>query len=131
MAHSKDPKTDPSPPPDPAAAADPEATRLAAVQQAVEQGERIRERVVPACLATALGMDNQFDLNGYRAYLLQVVNDIGPTDPIERMMCEQLAFAHLRIAQLHALGGPTASIEATKILTAATSRLLSEFRRLA
>lgn len=83
-------------------------------------------------MATALGLDGQFEPAAYRVYLERLMADLGsPTDPVERMMAEQLCLAHFRTAQLHAAGGRATGAEAVKLLNAAAARLLAEFRRTA
>jgi hypothetical protein len=47
------------------------------------------------------------------------------------MMIEQLALANYRIAQLHVSARNASALEAIKLLNAAASRLLGEFRRTA
>jgi hypothetical protein len=83
-------------------------------------------------MAVALGLGGQVGPAGCRAYLEHLVQDAGdPTDPIERMLLEQLGLAHFRIAQLHADAGRAQGVEAAKIYNSVAARLLGEFRRTA
>ena len=100
-------------------------------QRAARQAEALRQ-VFPACMAVALSLHGQIGPSGYKAYLTQLLKDAGdPVDPIERMLLEQLALAHFRIAQLHADAGRAQGVEAVKIYNSIASRLLGEFRRTA
>src|SRR5262245_17338250 len=100
-------------------------------QRAVRQAEALRQ-VFPACMAVALSLHGQIGPSGYKAYLTQLLKDAGdPVDPIERMLLEQLALAHFRIAQLHADAGQARGVEAAKIYNSVAARMLGEFRRTA
>jgi hypothetical protein len=89
------------------------------------------EQLVPVCLAAVLGMEGQVGAAGYRAYLDRVRKDAGgPTDPVEVMMLEQLAFAHLRAAGLQVEAAKAVGPEAVALGNAA-ARLLDEFRKTA
>jgi hypothetical protein len=128
----------PSPAPEaraaPADAAPPpglDAARHDAAQRAAHRAAVLRQGFVPACMATALGCNGQFDASAFRLYLEAFVRDAGdPRDPVERVLVEQLAFAHLRLADLHAQAAGAKAVEAIKVLTAASARLLAEVRRL-
>jgi hypothetical protein len=107
-------------------------SRHRAAQRAASQAEALRKALVPGFMASALGMDNLFESAGYKLFLENILKDSGdPGDPIERMLIEQLTFAHLRIAQLQSLAGTAKANEAIKLLNSAASRLLGEFRRTA
>lgn len=106
--------------------------RHAAAQRAAFQAEVMRQALFPAMMADALGYDNTFESRAYKVYLERLLQDAGnPTDPVERMMLEQLALAHFRIGQLQVSAGHAKALEATKIYNSAASRLLGEFRRTA
>jgi hypothetical protein len=109
-----------------------DAARHAAGQRAAHQAEVLRESVFAASMAAALAHDKLFDPASYQVYLQRLMADSGdPPDPVERMMLEQLALAHFRVAALHVRAGRAEGLEATKILSAAAARLLGEFRRTA
>jgi hypothetical protein len=83
-------------------------------------------------MAAALELDPRLDGGSYQLYVEQFIEEAGkPTDPVERMLLEQLALAHFRIGQLHVSAAKATGIEAVKILNSATARLLGEFRRTA
>jgi hypothetical protein len=106
--------------------------RHAAVQRSAHGGEVLREGVFATYMATALNLDKYFDARAYRIYLANVMRDLGdPTDPVERMLIEQLCMAHFRVAQLHAAAGQANGLEATKLLNTVAARMLGELRRTA
>lgn len=106
--------------------------RHAAAQRSARGGEVLREGVFPSLMATALNLDTFFDANAYKIYLAGVMRDLGdPTDPIEKMLIEQLCMAHFRVAQLHGAAGQANGLEATKLLNTVTARMLGEMRRTA
>jgi hypothetical protein len=83
-------------------------------------------------MASAFPALVQFSAAGFKVYLERTLADLGnPTDPVQRMMIEQLVLAHFRIAQLHVDAGYCKHAEGMKLYTAATARLLGEFRRTA
>jgi len=109
-----------------------DAARHEASQRAAQQAEVLKETVFAAMMADAIGFERLFDGRTYKAYLDRLLTDSGnPRDPIARMMIEQLAMAHFRVGQLHVRAASAEGIEALKILTTATARLLGEFRRTA
>jgi hypothetical protein len=83
-------------------------------------------------MASAFPALAQFSAAGFKVHLERTLADLGnPTDPVERMMTEQLVLAHFRIAQLHVDAGYVKGAEGMKLYTAAAARLLGEFRRTA
>lgn len=104
-----------------------------AAAQMIEQEATIINRIAfPAMMAAALGLDQFAGPNGFRAHLDQLLKDAGnPSDPIERMLIEQFAFAHLRIVQLQVSAAKATNPELVKAYNGAASRLLGELRRLA
>jgi hypothetical protein len=94
-----------------------------------KQAEAIDRTLVPAMLATALGMDHIFDAQGYRAYLDKIHRDFGsPTDPAEKMMVDQLVMAHFCAGRLLGDAGQAQRTDAVHLLSSAGARLLCEFR---
>jgi hypothetical protein len=92
----------------------------------------IERGFMPAMMGAALGQHNNFSLGGYHAYLDAIHADAGnPSDPVDRMLLDQLAMAHLRAAQLQAFAGTAEGLEAIKLYNSAAARLLSEFRQTA
>jgi hypothetical protein len=116
------------------AEADPQAqpgpARAASPGPPERQAFLVGKALVPSCMAAAFGLDTQVGAAGYRGYLDGVLKDAGePTDPIEVMMLEQLAFAHLGAAYLLGQAGRAEGLEAVALYNAAAARLLSEFRK--
>jgi hypothetical protein len=109
-----------------------DAAQHAAAQRAAHQAEGLRTCVIPAMMASAFPALAQFSAAGFKVHLEKTLADLGnPTDPVECMMVEQLVLAHFRVAQLHVDAGYCKGAEGTKLYTAATARLLGEFRRTA
>jgi len=109
-----------------------DATKQLHEQRIAEQAEKLRKSLFPVLTAEALGYTEIFEPAAYQKFLERVVEDCGsPVDPIERMMIEQAALAHYRIATLHCRAAGTNEIDAAKVFSSAASRLLGEFRRLA
>jgi hypothetical protein len=107
-------------------------TRHEAAQRAAAQAEFLRTGMIPALMATATSLDKFVETAAYKVYLEDVVRESGnATDPIERMLIEQLAIAHFRIADLQAKAGKAEGVESTKLLNTVASRMLGEFRRTA
>jgi len=97
-----------------------------------QQAALAKRAILPAALASAIGMDQYIESTGYRRYLDDLLKDAGnPTDPIEIMLLEQLAVCHLRAAQLHGHAGQAAGLEAVTAYNAAAARLTAEFRKTA
>jgi hypothetical protein len=109
-----------------------DAAQHAAAQRAAHQADGLRNCVIPAMMASAFPALAQFSAAGFKVHLERTLADMGnPTDPVERMMIEQLVLAHFRVAQLHVDAGYCKGAEGMKLYTAATARLLGEFRRTA
>lgn len=110
--------------------------RLTAHQQAAQaraerQADIIQDAAFPASMAAAIPLSKEVGASGFKIYLDRLLKDAGnPTDPIERMMIEQLAMAHHRIAQLHVQTETADTVEGKKAYAAAAVRLTGEFRRL-
>ena len=101
-----------------------------AAQRTAQQADVLRDGVFPAIMTTAVNLSQFTDPHAFQVYLDRLKADVGnPQSPIADMLIEQLALAHLRIAQLHASTAHTKDLEATKIYTASAARLLGEFRR--
>src|SRR3954451_20257945 len=71
-----------------------------------------------------------FDIAAFKAYLDAFFKDAGsPTDPVERMLLEQLALAHHSLGRLHFRAGTRDNLEEVTACHAAAARLQAEFRR--
>lgn len=123
--------TDDKPAAAPVSAPTPDPRRQAQ-QRAAHHADALKGVVFPVLMSEALGLGDVFDGSAFRVYLERLLADAGnPADPVERMLLEQLAFAHFRTAQLHVAAGRSKGAEAAKLLSAAAARLLGEFRRTA
>jgi hypothetical protein len=72
----------------------------------------------------------QIDQKAYRVYLDRLMRDAGnPSDPLERMIVEQLALCHHAIGRLHVKAAGSRSVQETTAYTAAAARLMAEHRR--
>jgi len=90
----------------------------------------LRNAVIPSCLAAALEPSYGVSAAGIRLYLDQMLQEAdGARDPIERILIEQVAMAHHRIAQLHAQASTAKVPESSLQYTAFAARLLSELRQ--
>jgi hypothetical protein len=84
-----------------------------------------------ASLASALAV-NALTPIGYKTYLDDLLKQAGATDdPIEKMLIEQVALAHLYSAHLHAMAGDAKTIDLTSAYCAMGGRLLTETRKTA
>ena len=117
----------------------PTQTQAPPAQRQPTTDERIAHRanlvktsVFARAMASTIELDDSFDTSVFQSYLEQMQIEAGDaSDPIERMMIEQLAMAHLRIGDLHLHAAHATGSELIKILNAATMRALSEFRKTA
>ena len=108
------------------------AARHAKNQKHAFQADLLAEGIFPSLMAAALRLDSHIETAAYRVYLTRVFQDLGdPTDPIERMLVEQITLAHFRVAQLHAAAGQARGNESAKLLNGVAARLLGELRRTA
>lgn len=102
----------------------------ARAQRAAKGAEVLREAVFPALMASALGFERFVETAAFKTFLERFMSDLGnPKDPLERMLGEQLAFTHFRIAQVHVDAAQAKSLEAMKLYNTVCARLLGEFRR--
>ena|GEM_PF-2307198 len=90
----------------------------------------VRELLVPGCLSAIIGKPDVLCDAGIKKAFDEVIADAGaPTDPVERMMIEQLQLCHHRLAILQAEASAAKTLEGVKIYNAAATRLMSEFRK--
>jgi hypothetical protein len=99
----------------------------------VEQRAANLPRLAPATYlygaATGL-LGPAFDVPVFEVYLAGYLRDAGdPGDPVERMLLEQLAWAHHVLGRLHVQAGSRDNAEEATALHAAAARLMGEFRR--
>jgi hypothetical protein len=70
------------------------------------------------------------DAEAYQLYRDRLLADAGsPTDPIEAMILEQLALAHLNVGVFQYRATNAGTIQATAAYAGAAARLIAEFRR--
>lgn len=106
-----------------------EQARKARVQH---KANMIRTLAFSAAMATAVPVAKEIGSAAFKVYQDDLLREAGsPTDPVERMLLEQLTLAHHRVAQLHAQAEQVTSIEAAKVYMTAATRLTGEVRRLA
>jgi len=99
-----------------------------------EGAKRIKEIAASQYLyaASTKVLGPGFGSDSYLAYMHDFLNENGdPTDPIERMMLEQLAIAHHAIGNFHVRAGVKEKVEEVEIFSGAAARLMAEFRRTA
>jgi hypothetical protein len=108
------------------------AQQRAALAKAQREADIIKEAAFAVNVTAAVPLGEQVGPSGWKIYLDQFVRDADdPSDPIERLMLQQLALAHYRVGELHAQAAQAQSVEAMKLYSAAATRLTGELRRLA
>ncbi len=104
----------------------------ALAQKRAAEADFVRRALFSSFMATAVSRDGYVSATGFYIYLDRIMKDLGdPKDPIERMMIEQLAMAHFRVAELQVAAANATGSEAAKLYSAAAARMLGEFRRTA
>jgi len=89
------------------------------------------QRLIPSCL-TQMMAPAVHEPAAALIYLHRFITDAGDTkDPVLRVLLEQLAMAHLRLAKLNVEASKAEGVELNKVLNSAAARLLSEIRKLA
>jgi hypothetical protein len=117
-----------SPPPPGAAAAD---ARAARTNRLLNEGYVARDFATADAISAVIGGD-RVSPAGARVYLRSFHRDAGdPTDPVERILLEQLAMAHQRLIQLYGLLAQATDPVHVKIYNDIAVRLLAEVRKLA
>lgn len=91
----------------------------------------LRESTLSIFMHAAMaGTLRGIDWEAFRLYRDRLLADCGgPSDPIEAMVIEQLAIAHLSLGLLSCKATRAATPEAVGIYSGAASRLMGEFRR--
>lgn len=96
------------------------------------QAYNLKERVPAAYLycAAPTAIRNGQSGPSCATYLDNFLEEAGaPTDPVERMLLEQIAIAHHGIGRLHTEAASATTPEAANIYNSAAAKLLGEFRR--
>jgi hypothetical protein len=91
----------------------------------------LRETIAPLFMNASLGRAlQQMDTTAFKLFRDKLLADCGgPTDPIEVMLIEQLALAHLNMGLLHCKASNSGSVECATAYSGAASRWMAEFRR--
>jgi hypothetical protein len=91
----------------------------------------LRESTASLFMFASMGQSlKNVETGAYRMFRDRLLVDCGsPTDPIEVMLIEQMALAHLNVGQLHYKAAAANSIECAGVYLAAGARLMAEFRR--
>ncbi len=124
------PQAKPGSPPAPA------PRELTPEQQAALKNAEVRATIIeqsffPIAMASAIPAGKKVGAAGFKLYIDRLLGGSGNSgDAIERMLIEQIALAHLRIAELHVQAATATTPEAAKIYATAATRLTGEFRRL-
>ena len=106
--------------------------RSLSAQEITSQAINLRDMAGAGFMYWVVGstMTEPLNVEAFRIYRDSLLCESGnPTDPIERMLIEQLAMAHFNIGRLHIR---SCSVEVPKLALAfadAATRLLGEFRR--
>lgn len=108
------------------------AQQSATLQKIQRDADIIDDLAFAASMASAISIAEQVGASAFKLYRDRLLKQAGdPSDPVERMMIEQLALAHHRVAQLHVQAEQAKTTEEVKTYSAAAARLTGEFRRLA
>jgi hypothetical protein len=100
-------------------------------REALDEAYAVRKMTIPAALSGVVGTEVAGVL-GAKFALDSIAVEAGkPSDPVEKMLLEQMVLAHHRLAQLYARADAAVGPEHAKILYGAANRLLGEARRLA
>lgn len=69
------------------------------------------------------------DISAFKSYLDKLLQELGTTEVIERMLVEELVGAHHNIGRLHVQAALSKQPEEQRVLNCAAARLMGEFRR--
>jgi hypothetical protein len=96
------------------------------------QALAVKSAIAPAALATAMGVENQIGVAGYRVFLDELIRESGnPSDSVENMLLEQIAMCHLLSMRLQAKASQAEGTEAIDLYLSGAARLSAEFRKTA
>src|SRR4051794_39793336 len=95
------------------------------------QARQLRETATSCYLyGASAGVFPAVEAAAYTAYLEQLLRDAGdPSDPIERMLVEQLVQAHHAVGRLYFRASNSETVDAAGVYLAAAARLMNEFRK--
>ena len=92
----------------------------------------VKETFAPAVLAVVTGKSLGAIVNapGYKQYRDEFLAEcVGPTDPLEILMLEQLFLSHHRIGALFAEGATATSPDVVEVCNASVAKLMAEHRK--
>jgi len=99
--------------------------------KAESEADIIEHAVFAASMASSITVGNDVSASGFKVYLDRLLEQAGnPTDPLERIMLQEVALAHYRIAQLHAKAAEARTVDAAKQYSVVAIRLTGELRRM-
>lgn len=95
-----------------------------------DQADHLKNMSIPCALYGSLFKHNTdaFDPFAYRLLVDRFLAEMAPTNPIERMMAEQLLLTHHVFAHLNMKAMIAQHADAAKIYLSAAARFMSEFR---
>ena len=97
-----------------------------------QQEAQVYEQRHASTVLAALGkkLSKHVSPGGFALYLQSVLGKAAdPTDPLERMLIEELVWLHQRIGDLHMTAAGAATPELVNVLNAAVTKLAAEFRK--
>jgi hypothetical protein len=95
------------------------------------QAEVVRRYLLPAVLSQVGINLTIVSSAGYLTFVESILRDSGnPTDPLERMLIEQLVLCHVRLQALYVRAAEAQTLEAAEVYNAMCVRLAGEFRKL-
>ena len=107
---------------------EPQRPLIEELQREARVYEERHAGTVLAALGTKLG--KHVTPGGFAVYLQNVLaKAVDPTDPLERMLIEELVWLHQRIGDLHMTAAGAATPELVNVLNAAVTKLAAEFRK--
>jgi hypothetical protein len=95
------------------------------------QAITVRDAVVPTLMQMAMTPKDSLDIHIVRGYRDELLREMGdPADPLERMMIEQAAVAHVVSLQLLSFVASCKTPAETSLYAASAARLMAETRRM-
>jgi hypothetical protein len=96
-----------------------------------QQRNLITEGAIPILLTAAVPFSQAVGVVGFHDWLAVFLQEAGdPADPVLRLLLQQIAFAHFRVAHLHAKAEGATQTDAADVYMTAAAQLTGEFRRL-
>jgi hypothetical protein len=96
-----------------------------------EQAMMVQDRLIPAIMQMAIAPRGTVDSDTVRGYRDEMLREMGnPSDPLERMMIEQAAVAHVMVLQFHSFTALAKSSIAAGVYANAAAKLMAELRKM-